>query len=85
MSKTIAKYGWIVVGIYFIYAAFGLAFYPGIYPLMPYGIIFGLVGAALIAYLLFLLAKEKKNGKSAGLTFIHMVKKYKFLIEIYMN
>lgn len=81
MAKTIRKYGLIAIAVYCVYALFVLGLYGDRYPLMPYGIIFGVIGLALGGYLLFLLGCEKKGKHSAGLTFIHMLKKYKFLIE----
>lgn len=80
MAKTIHKYGWLVIGIYAFYALFLLLFARESYTL-PWAAAFAIIFVLLIVYHQFLLRCEKKGTRVAGLDFIHMLRKYRFLIE----
>ena len=70
-----------VWGIYAFYALLLLLTQREQFPVMPYGIVFGVGFALLILYGLRLLENEKKGSFVGGLHFIATLNKYEFLIE----
>lgn len=81
MAKTINKYGWLAIGIYAFYALFLLLFARESYPLPWAAVVFAVILVLLIVYHQILLWCEKTGKRAAGLDFIHMLRKYRFLIE----